>query len=51
MDGQKILLADDQPEFLEPVRRRLEVEGYQVTTASMMKNGSSPRRASVRMRW
>jgi two-component system response regulator MtrA len=34
MGGEMILLVDDQEEIREPVRRRLEVEGYRVRTAS-----------------
>ena len=34
MSTQKILLVDDEPDILETVRFRLELEGYEVVTAA-----------------
>jgi len=34
MDSEMILVVDDQQEIREPIRRRLEIEGYQVRTAA-----------------
>ena len=33
MDKKKILLIDDEPEFVDVVRRRLEANGYDVISA------------------
>lgn len=34
MPDKKILVVDDEPDFLEMIKMRLEVSGYQVITAS-----------------
>ena len=34
MDKKRILLVDDEADFLEVIKNRLEVNGYQVITAS-----------------
>ena len=34
MDKKKILLVDDEPDFLEVIKIRLEANGYEVITAS-----------------
>lgn len=34
MDNKKILLVDDEPNFVELIRHRLQVNGYEVITAA-----------------
>ncbi len=34
MDKKKVLLVDDEPDFLEVIKSRLEVNSYEVITAS-----------------
>ncbi len=41
MDQKKILLVDDEPDFVELIKKRLELNNYEVTTAANGKEALS----------
>lgn len=47
MDKKKILLADDEPDILIILKRYLELEGYDVTTASNGKEAIEKIRSNI----